>query len=229
RGSSTGGEGTALTELDSAPGSGSAPEPEPFRLSRPWAAVIVIGLIGFYYLATLLDVWYASSLDYRELDEPPERRAAVVLGAAQYNGSPSPVLENRLDVAAELYENGQVDLVVLTGGGQEADVTTEAKAGYDYLRATGIPDDRLRLEVQGGSTYESLAATARFLEVDAVTDVVLVTDRYHARRTVLIAEEVGLSADVSLTEQGPPLRRLLQESAGVALGRLISFRRLDQL
>ena len=52
--------------------------------------------------------------------------------------------------------------VVVTGGNQEGDVTTEAKAGYDYLRLTqGIPDEALLLEVDGTSTYESLRATAR--------------------------------------------------------------------
>ncbi len=187
-------------------------------------------LIGLYGLATFIDVWFASTAEF----EPPtaartETRAAVVLGAAQYNGSPSPVLEARLDEAAALYEAGHVDLVVLTGGGQEADITTEAKAGYLYLRATGIPDERLRLEVHGASTYQSLAASARFLEAEQVDDVVLVTSRFHARRATLIAEEVGLEADVALTERPAPLDRLVQETVGVSVGRLISFRRLDRI
>ena len=98
---------------------------------------------------------------------------------------------HRLDQAAALYEAGQVNLVVVTGGRQPADVTTEAKTGYEYLRERlDIPDDQLRLEVQGASTWESLAATARFLHRENVRDVVLVTDRYHARRAELIAREV---------------------------------------
>ncbi|MEM9133236.1 MAG: YdcF family protein [Actinomycetota bacterium] len=208
--------------------SGSDPQDPPLWTRRRllWA---LLALLALYYLATLVDVWFASTVDYEAVDEPPEDRAAIVLGAAQYNGSPSPVLEARLDVAAQLYEEGQVDVVVLTGGGQEADITTEAKAGYDYLRDAGIPDDRLLLEVQGGSTYESLRATARFLEDEEIGEVVLVTDRFHARRAALIAEEVGLAPTVSLTEQSPPLNRLIQEAGGVAIGRVISFRRLDQL
>ena len=156
-------------------------------------------------------------------------RAAVVLGAAQYNGEPTPVLRSRLEEAARLYENGEVDLVVGTGGRQEADITTEAKTGYDYLRESGIPDDRIRLEVQGASTYESLAATARFLRSDGVVEVVLVTDRYHAKRSTLIAREVRLEPVVSLTPQAPSFERLVRESVAVGLGRIIGFRRLDQL
>jgi vancomycin permeability regulator SanA len=194
-----------------------------------WSAAILVALSA-YAIVTFLDVWYASTSDYepRAFGAGVER-AAVVLGAAQYNGEPSPVLRARLDEAARLYENGEVDLVVVTGGRQEADITTEAKTGYDYLRESGIPDGQLRLEVQGASTYESLAATARFLQVDGVTDVVLVTDRYHARRSSLIASEVGLRPVVALTPQSPSLARLARESLAVGIGRVIGFRRLDRL
>jgi vancomycin permeability regulator SanA len=197
---------------------------------RPIAAVLA-GLVIVYYLITLAQVWDASRADYVSPGGTGDiARAAIVLGAAQYNGEPSPVLRARLDQAARLYESGDVGLVVVTGGGQAEDVTTEAKTGYDYLReSSGIPDERLRLEVQGGSTYESLAASARFLRAEGVVEVVLVTDRYHAKRSTLIAEEVGLSPAVSLTPQPASFDRLAQEAAAVAVGRLISFRRLERL
>lgn len=195
-----------------------------------WLGVLV-GLMVLYFVATFVDVWMTSRADYEPAAlEPGARQAAVVLGAAQYNGEPSPVLRARLDEAAELYEAGEVDLVVVTGGGQAADITTEAKSGYDYLRErSGIPDERLRLEVQGGSTYESLAATARFLRDEGVVDVVLVTDRYHAKRSILIAREVDLRPTVSLTPQSPSFERLLEESVAVSIGRVIGFRRLDRV
>ena len=194
-------------------------------------------IVLLYGASSFIDVWLASRSEYEPIDvvgprdeAAPMQRAAIVLGAAQYNGEPSPVLRARLDEAAGLYEAGQVDLVVVTGGGQEADITTEAKTGYDYLReTTGIPDTRLRLEVHGASTYESLAASARFLSREGVADVVLVTDRFHARRAQLIAEEVGLKPEVALTPQPPSFQRLVQEAGAVSVGRIISFRRLDQL
>lgn len=193
-------------------------------------AIILGAVLALYYAGTFVDVLLASRGDYEASGGGASETAAVVLGAAQYNGEPSPVLKARLDTAAELYEQGHVDLVVVTGGRQPADITTEAKTGYDYLRErSGIPDERLRLEVQGSSTYESLAATSRFLRQDGVTDVVLVTDRYHVRRAALTAAEVGLVPEVAPTEPSASLRRLVQESAAVALGRLITFRRLDRI
>ncbi len=197
------------------------------RRRNGWSAgrlvrlAVVIGIL--YLLVSIIDVAWASS---RRTDASAP--AAVVLGAAQYNGEPSAVLRARLDTAAELWRSDRVDLIVVTGGRQEADVTTEAKSGYDYLREThGISDEELRLEVQGSSTYESLAAAARFLIREGIGDVILVTDPYHARRSELVAEEVGLRAAVYPTEQPPSVERILREGLAVAVGRIVSFRRVD--
>jgi uncharacterized SAM-binding protein YcdF (DUF218 family) len=176
-----------------------------------------------YLVVTFVDVWWTGT---RATDGSAP--AAVVLGAAQYNGEPSAVLRARLDRAAELWLDGRVELVVVTGGGQESDITTEAKTGYDYLRQTaGLDDTDLRLEVQGSSTYESLAAVARFLAREEISEVILVTDSYHARRSQLVAAEVGLEASVYPTEARAPVDRLLRETGAVAVGRVVSFRRLD--
>lgn len=208
-----------------------SPEPDSDGAARPrgrrrfrWVLAFA-GLIVLYVVANFIDVWWASRLDYRE---PAE--AAIVLGAAQYNGEPSPVLRGRLDHAVELYDDGVVEFIVVTGGGREGDATTEAKASYDYLRSSaGIPDERLLLEVDGTSTYESLAAAARFLRREGVTDIILVTDPYHAKRSALVAEEVGLEAHVSPTDTPSSFDRLANETIAVSVGRIISFRRLERL
>ncbi len=184
-----------------------------------WA--VALGVV--YLLFSIVDVAWAS---IRRTDASAP--AAIVLGAAQYNGEPSAVLRARLDTSAELWSSGRVDLIVVTGGGQEADVTTEAKSGYNYLREThGMSDEELRLEVQGSSTYESLAAAARFLTREGIGKVILVTDPYHARRSQLVAEEVGLEAEVYPTDQSPSVQRILREGLAVAVGRIASFRRVD--
>jgi uncharacterized SAM-binding protein YcdF (DUF218 family) len=180
-------------------------------------------LLAAYYLFNLVDVWFGSRADYDGVAE-----AAVVLGAAQYNGAPSAALKGRLDRAAELYLDEQVALVVVTGGGQEADVTTEAKTGYDYLRQTiGMPDEDLRLEVDGSSTYQSLAAAARFLSAEGIEKIIVVTDPYHARRSQLIAGQVGLDAEIASTDAGASPGRLIKEAAATSVGRILGFRRID--
>ncbi len=187
-------------------------------------AGIGLGLFVLYFASTFFEVWWTSTQRY-----DGAAPAAIVLGAAQYNGEPSGALRGRLDRAAELYADGDVELIVVTGGGQDEDVTTEAKTGYDYLReSAGIPDEDLRLEVQGRSTYESMAATARFLEDEGIVDVIVVTDPYHARRSTLIANEVGLEAEAVPTDASVTAERLVTETVAVGVGRLVSFRRLDR-
>ncbi|MEM9564554.1 MAG: YdcF family protein [Actinomycetota bacterium] len=214
-----------MVDCDEAEREEAAVERPPRRrlVTRGRIALAVAGLLAAYYLFNLADVVLGSTADY-EGSAP----AAVVMGAAQYNGSPSAALQGRLDRAAELYLDGRVDLVVVTGGGQEADITTEAKTGYDYLRQTaGMPDEDLRLEVDGASTYQSLAAVARFLAAEDIDEIILVTDPYHARRSQLIAGEVGLDAELVSTDAGLGVTRLVRESVATSVGRILGFRRVD--
>jgi uncharacterized SAM-binding protein YcdF (DUF218 family) len=198
----------------------------PRRLAR--AALVALALLLVYVGITFLQVYRASRQDgARPAD------AIIVLGAAQYDGVPSPVLQDRLDHALALYEEGLADQIVVTGGRQEGDRFTEATAGYNYLRDQGVPDEALMKEVDGTSTWESLRASARFLVSQGLTEVVLVTDDYHAYRVEAIAEDIGLDATVSPTDSRlsgmDQARQLARETAAVSVGRIIGYDRLFRL
>lgn len=152
--------------------------------------------------------------------------AIVILGAAQYNGEPSPVLQRRLDTALELWESGVAPKVVTTGANQPGDAFTEGFAGFRYLRNAGIGEDQLVVVVDGGDTYESLLAAANQLD-STERDVVVVTDAYHARRAAETAREVGLEPTVVAAGDDMGFRRLLRETVAVSAGRLFSYRRLS--
>jgi vancomycin permeability regulator SanA len=185
-------------------------------------AVVVVASIA-YVGVTFALVWRASGRD-----EARPAGAIVVLGAAQYDGRPSPALAARLDHAFELWEDGLAPVIVVTGGRQEGDRFTEATAGYNDLRDRGVPDDALRLEVQGHSTYESLAATSRFLRREGIDDVILVSGPAHSARLSGIADDLGLDAVVSPADGSPSLRSLARETAAVSLGQLVGYRRLER-
>ena len=186
------------------------------------AAAFVAAL---YALGTVAMVWTAATRD--EVGERPAE-AIIVLGAAQYNGRPSPVLQARLEHTLKLYRRGVAPLIVVTGGRQEGDRTTEASVSAAFFLKNKVPDSRIAREVQGRDTYESLAATARFLRRRDVSIVVLVTDGYHARRVKAIAGEVGLDARLSpVPGTTGSIRRLLKESAAVSIGAIITHRRLS--
>ena len=202
---------------------GATPTRRPWgrRLLRSGLALLVV--VVLYVGITFVQVWQASRSDRaRKAD------AIVVLGAAQYDGRPSPVLQNRLDHALELYEQGLAPLIVVTGGRQDGDRFTEATVGYNYLRDRGVPDDAIRKEVQGHTTYESLAATARFLRTEDINEVILVSGPATAKRLAGISSDVGLDAAISPSEGTPTLRSLVRETGAVAAGRIIGYRRLER-
>ncbi len=189
--------------------------------------VLLLLAVG-YYLVSFWQVWSTG----RDA-QPRAADAIVVMGAAQYDGRPSPQLAARLDHALELWNAGWAPIVVVTGGNQEGDRFTEASASAAYLVERGIPGDAIVQEGAGSSTYDSLERTHGLLG-DSVENVLVVTDPYHALRTRLVAEEVGFTAAVSpapdsVVNGTAELRREFAEAAGVAVGRIIGFERLSGL
>ncbi len=216
-----------------APGAPAAPTSRPGRrrVLRLGVRVILVGvaLVLVYTGATFAQVWHAS-----RGDEAQEAGAIIVLGAAQYNGRPSPVLAARLDHAAALYEEGLAPLVVVTGGRQPGDPFTEAGAAAAYLEGRGVPGTAIERETTSTNSWESLAAAGRFLRERGIDDVLLVSDPYHAFRIDAIADELGLTAHVSPTGTSPiggfeELRHLGRETVAVAIGRIIGYDRLVRL
>jgi uncharacterized SAM-binding protein YcdF (DUF218 family) len=197
------------------------------RLARRIAVVVVV--LGVLYVGvTFVQVWQASRSDHAR-----KAQAIVVLGAAQYDGRPSPVLAARLDHAIDLYERGIAPKIVTTGGNRPGDRFTEASAGASYLIRHGVPSDALELEVQGETSWESLAAAARFLRRENITDVVLVSSPWHALRTEEIAGEVGLDGRSSPAPEHESLSKRLyhlgRETVAVSVGRIVGHRRLVDL
>lgn len=192
-------------------------------------ALLLVVVLGAGYVAiTFVQVWRAMDADSHD---PAE--AIVVLGAAQYDGTPSPRLRARLDHAFDLHQQGVAPVVVVTGGKQPGDRFTEAAASYRHLRDLGLADEDILREEQGLNTWQQLAAVARLLRSRGLEDVVLVSDDYHAYRVDRIADELGLEAQVSPVDPRlggfERVKAMTRETAAVAVGRIIGFRRLVDL
>lgn len=190
---------------------------------------VALFVVVAYLLVSFVQVWLAANRDGAR-----PAQAIVVLGAAQYNGRPSPVLEGRLRHVVELYDRGVAPLVVVTGGRRAGDRFTEASASAAYLHRNGVPGSVVERETTGSTSYESLAATSRFLRERGISDVILVSDPFHAYRIGAISEEVGMDATVSPTPHSAidglqQWRFLLRETVGVSAGRLVGYRRLERV
>ena len=197
----------------------------PFRLVRR-AAALVVAAVLLYLAVTFVQVFAAS-----RRDEARAAGAIVVFGAAQYDGEPSPVLKARLDHVVGLYRRDLAPTVMVTGGRQPGDRVTEATASADYLAARGVPQSAILREVQGRSSWESLAAAANVLNRRGVGTVILVSDPFHSARIAAMADELELQAFVSPTRTSPisgvsEANHLARETVAVALGRIVGFRRM---
>ena len=184
------------------------------------AALVYLGVVAY-------QVYRAA-----HTDQAAPAQAIIVMGAAEYNGTPSPDLAARLDHAYELWKRGYASVVVVTGGGQPGDVFTEADAGRGYLEAKGVPDSDILADNQGNNSWESLSGAAGALAPRRLTRVILVSDPFHDLRIQEMASDLGLSGLVSPTLTSPirgaaVVPYYAKETLAVGLGRLIGYRRLS--
>jgi uncharacterized SAM-binding protein YcdF (DUF218 family) len=125
-------------------------------------------------------------------DEGRPAGAIVVLGAAQFDGRPSPVFAARLDHAIDLYLQKLAPILIVTGGKAEGDRTTEAATARTYALAHGVPEEAIALEDAGRTTFESLQAVARMLHGRGIRDAVFVSDPTHMLRVLRMASDLGI-------------------------------------
>jgi uncharacterized SAM-binding protein YcdF (DUF218 family) len=168
-------------------------------VTRPlrWAGwLLATALVGYGVLFGW--VWRVSRLDQRRTAD-----AIVVLGAAQYNGRPSPVLKARLDHAIELYRQGLAAVVVVTGGIGTGDRVSEASVGHRYLRSQLVPDSAIIVRPDGRTTEESILSVAEWMHERELSRVLLVSDPFHMARLRLEARHADLDPETSPTRTSP--------------------------
>ncbi len=189
--------------------------------------LLVVLLVG-YLAVTAVQVWLTS-----HHSEPRVAEAAVVMGAAQYDGVPSPDLAARLSDALNLWNRRLVPLIVVTGYKEPGDQFTEAQASKSWLAARGVPAADI-VEVGGDDSWANLSDAADVLHARGLDRVLLVTDGFHEDRSLAIATNVGLTA-WPVPATGSPINGwsalpyFAKESLGVALGRIVGYERLHRL
>ncbi|MFP3966636.1 YdcF family protein [Actinomadura fulvescens] len=180
---------------------GRRPRPRWFVLTMS----VVLGLVAIVVLTPLAvgwRVWYQA-----RQDERPTSDAIIVLGAAQYNGVPSPTLKWRLQHALDLYRAGVAPRIVTVGGKQPGDNFTEAASGRRWLvDKGGMPADRVIAVPVGRDTLESMKAVGREFRRLGLDSGVIVTDPWHGLRSKRMAEDNGIEAAASPTRSGPSVQ-----------------------
>ena len=149
----------------------------------------------------------------------PDARAdaALVLGAAVWNGRPSPVFAERIHHAITLYQLGQVRSLVFTGGVGNGDTAAEGAVAARYAIARGVPAEAVLVEAASRTTWDNLALAQPLLTANGLRSVVIVSDPHHLRRAGMIARRLGLEHVCSPTPStryvgwAPQARQLARE------------------
>lgn len=162
------------------------------KWKRP--AVFLIAVIFIYVLGTALSI-----VSFSEKDETRQADAAVVLGASVYDNSPSPVFCERINHAVDLYNDGYVNAIIMTGGVGEGNIRSEADIACEYAVQQGVPADVIFEEEDSSITAENLEMAKRVMSEQGFDTALIVSDPLHMKRAMMYADDLGMKAYSSPT------------------------------
>jgi uncharacterized SAM-binding protein YcdF (DUF218 family) len=158
-------------------------------------AAILLALAAAASLAIVLTKIVSVARQIRlqsTVDEVRHADVILVLGAAEYRGKPSPVLQARLNHALFLYRQQWAPRILTTGGSGGDPTFTEGEVGRAYLSSRGIPSEAIITETQGSSTVESTVAAAEIMRRMNLRSCIVVSDGYHIYRVKKMLESQGI-------------------------------------
>jgi uncharacterized SAM-binding protein YcdF (DUF218 family) len=187
------------------------------------SAAARLGRVAVGFVGAALLVWAGSITVVLVAGAWPNTRQAdaiVVLGAAQYNGRPSPVLQARLDHALDLYERRLAGILIFTGGTGVGDTVSEAEVSRRYALRRGVPAEAIMTERDGLTSAQSVRAAAALMESAGLESALLVSDSYHMMRLELLARRSHIvpyrapaaNAPIDAASRGTRWEYVLRES-----------------
>lgn len=156
--------------------------------------LLTIALVFGLILSLIVGYFYLTISDYDDVPtNAPQADAGVILGAALWDGKPSPALLERLDAAVKLYKDKKVEYLIVSGG-LEREGVTEASVMKEYLVKNDVPQERILLEDKSTNTKQNLRYTKKLLEGTDLHSITIITHDYHMTRALQYAEQVGLKS-----------------------------------
>jgi uncharacterized SAM-binding protein YcdF (DUF218 family) len=165
-------------------------------IRRIFAAIFLIIIVVPLYISSQI-WWTAHHPSIKQSD------AIVVLGAAQDNGKPTPILAERIVQARLAFESGLAPLIITVGGGQKGDLSTEAATSRNTLISENVPrKDVVALPI-GKDTLTSTVAYVSYMKLHHLTSVIISTDPYHCYRAMAEARDLGIATTCTSAQSGP--------------------------
>ena len=157
-------------------------------------AAFLLAAILIYVSGTAISI-----VSYSEKDETRPADTAIVLGASVYDNSPSPVFRERIDHAVDLYNDGYVKTIIMTGGVGEGNIRSEADIAREYAEQQGIPAEAIFKEEDSTITAENLENARQVMSEQDLSTALVVSDPLHMKRAMLYAHDLGMTAYSSPT------------------------------
>lgn len=176
----------------------------PFFLRRR-VLLVAAGVLAVLWLCSV-----GAVLTWALEDDARKADAIVVMGAAQYQGKPSPVLRARLDHAVALFQRGLAPHLLLTGGIGEGDTASEAAVSRVYVMARGVPDTAILLENEGRTSAQSLRSAVDLLHARGLSTAIVVSDPFHMLRLEILGRRYGIDPYTSPALPTPGAQHLLR-------------------
>jgi uncharacterized SAM-binding protein YcdF (DUF218 family) len=163
----------------------------------------VLGVIITVTITIYFVYLYGQIRDVAVRDEAQPADAIVVMGAAQYNGHPSPVLRARLDHAFDLYRHGLAHAIITTGSYGPDPNFSEAQVSTKYLVQRGVDVASIVTDQGSGSTYDSIQAASGLLKAKGWKSALVVSDGFHLYRVQKMFRDEGILAYTSPAPNSP--------------------------
>lgn len=154
----------------------------------------IVALIVCYIFLNLIDIY-----SFSKKDQKCKADVAIILGAATYNGTISPVYRERVNHGIILYKEGYVEKLIVTGGMGNGNYESDAETAKQYAISQGVPEADILTEETSTITQENLVNAKEIMEENGYVTAILVSDPLHMRRSMLLARDAGITAYSSPT------------------------------
>ncbi len=155
--------------------------------------VLLFGIVMLFVLTGLQIATFATH------DFAGSHDCAVILGAAAIGERPSPVFQARIDYGIKLYKQGVVQKLIFTGGVGEDDSISEGEVGAVSATKNGVPPSDILFEGTSKTTLQNLKEAKKLMDKNGLHSALIVSDPLHLRRSMMIAEWIGLNAKAAAT------------------------------
>jgi len=162
------------------------------QLVRFTFCLAVLGICWLGFMA-------ASISRYGSEDHARRSDCIIVLGAAARGEIPSPVFEERLRHAVQLYHNGMAPKIILTGGIGKGTSLAESKVGSVFIQSLGISAADILTEDRSHTTQRNLAEAADLMKAHGLRSAIIVSDPDHMKRAIMMADDLNMESVSSPT------------------------------